>query len=261
MEHDYNYYDDQPFPIDHYIPTTPPYTFYKTSAEIWTYHRPDELARARVKIPSGMVIPAESYAYTERHNTSPFTNDKWCLMDNKWYKVKLGINTSNPTDATGIAEYHPVRTDIVLRTLNNGFNPFITAIIPSTNNDIAPTMTRNLYSFSNSTHKKEIVRVCAEAYFSNDDKYYYLLDNFDCWICRDDTYIDRIPVNQLYVVANDSVNYYEYPIKDANDTYKLGRYLAGDRVYITEKTKRDTNWLRTAQGWVYYEDNNLVLVE
>jgi len=261
MEHDYNYYDDKPNPIDHTIPTTPPYTFYKTSAKVWTYNYPNEIARAQVAIPSGMVVPAERYAYVSRDNAATYTTDQWCSIDKKWYKVKLDVNASNPTDATGIKAFTPSRTDIVLRTLNNGFTPFITAIIPSTNNDISPKMTRDLYSFSNSTHKKEVVRVIAEAYFSNDDKYYYLLDNLDCWICRDDTYIDRIPVNQLYVVANDSINYYEYPIKDENDTYKLGRYLAGDRVYITEKTKRDTNWLRTSLGWVYYEDSNLSLVE
>jgi len=54
----------------------------------------------------------------------------------------------------------------------------------------------------------------------------------------------------LYV---DYLNYYELPIE--NDAYKLGQYMAGDRVFIDGYSARDPDWAYSAEGWFRIDQN------
>ena len=79
----------------------------------------------------------------------------------------------------------------------------------------------------------------------------------DGWLPKEYTHLYTQEENVNYVVAVD-VPYYQYPIAD--EAYRLGTYLYGERLTALYSCVNDDDWLYTGRGWVR-KDNNLAIVE
>ena len=56
--------------------------------------------------------------------------------------------------------------------------------------------------------------------------------------------------NKNYAIVND-INYYSIPIAD--DKYKLGVYLYGERITVPYVATNNPNWAYTGRGWIELE--------
>lgn len=89
--------------------------------------------------------------------------------------------------------------------------------------------------------------------------YYYINKNnekfyFDgaYWVPEKYTSTYTTEHNKNYAIVNDT-NYYSVPI--ANDEYKVGVYLYGERITVPYVATNNTNWAYTGRGWIELEGN------
>jgi hypothetical protein len=87
--------------------------------------------------------------------------------------------------------------------------------------------------------------------------YYYINKNnekfyFDgaYWVPEKYTSAYTTEHNKNYAIINDT-NYYSVPI--ANDEYKVGVYLYGERITVPYVATNNTNWAYTGRGWIELE--------
>ena len=84
----------------------------------------------------------------------------------------------------------------------------------------------------------------------------YLFDG-EYWYNSDETSLNVDDDFDILALAKTSLNYYLYPIED--DKYKLGQFLAGDRVWKNGASVRDPNWAFSDEGWFRIDDNFTVV--
>lgn len=72
------------------------------------------------------------------------------------------------------------------------------------------------------------------------------------WVPAEYTDLNRTTVNKNYAIASDTT-YYSVPIAD--EKYKLGKYLYGDRVTVLYVCTNNPVWGWTGQGWIGLEGN------
>jgi hypothetical protein len=82
---------------------------------------------------------------------------------------------------------------------------------------------------------------------SNNEKFYF---DGAFWIPEKYTSNYTIEQNKNYAITVDT-NYYSVPI--ANDEYKLGVYLYGERITVPYVATNNTNWAYTGRGWIELE--------
>ena len=89
--------------------------------------------------------------------------------------------------------------------------------------------------------------------------YYYIDDNnekfyFDgaYWVPEKYTSNNTTEHNKNYAIAKDTY-YYSVPI--ANDAYKVGVYLYGERITVPYVATNNTNWAYTGRGWIELDGN------
>jgi len=107
--------------------------------------------------------------------------------------------------------------------------------------------TKDLENYTQATtSQSKLITVLASWHDYQTDRTFLLTTINDTdliWLDKDATSTETEPIEAVYVVSDATVNYYKYPI--AQDAYKLGRYLAGDRVFVAYRTVRNNHWVYT----------------
>jgi hypothetical protein len=80
----------------------------------------------------------------------------------------------------------------------------------------------------------------------------YLFDG-EYWYNEEETSLNISSDFDILALAADTLDYYEYPIAD--EQYRLGQYLAGDRIFVNGYSARDPNWAISDEGWFRIDDN------
>lgn len=94
-----------------------------------------------------------------------------------------------------------------------------------------------------------IVKTVYYRYSDNGTDYYFDGQN---WFLASYTDQNHTPLNKTYAIAYDTI---EYSIPVADDQYRVGKYLPGDRVYIPYVATQQPVWGWTGSGWIGLESN------
>ena len=72
------------------------------------------------------------------------------------------------------------------------------------------------------------------------------------WIPREYTSNYITESNRTYAITRDC-NYYQYPVLD--DSYKVSKYLYGDRITVLYTATNNPDWGYTGEGWIQLAGN------
>ena len=84
---------------------------------------------------------------------------------------------------------------------------------------------------------------------ANNEKFYF---DGAYWVPEKYTSNYTTEHNKNYAIVNDT-NYYSVPI--AEDAYKIGVYLYGERITVPYVATNNTNWAYTGRGWIELKGN------
>ena len=193
---------------------------------------PDEYAPELRTIYAGTVVPVSGVTSDSTSNVV----GEWYYSCDGWFKssdTELYQGEFNPLDLT---------EDYKLTALVPGEHAAFTsykdpsAVLDSSNESftygMAPAAVQVYYNYSNNG---------TEFYFTG-----------NTWIPKAYTDQNRIAWNRNYAISANT-DYYQLPI--ANASYKLGRYLPGDRITILYVCANNEVWGWTGQGWIGLESN------
>lgn len=228
---------------------------YTAQAALTSRSEPDDLAPLRHNIPSGTLFPADKS-----------TNDTASRVDGTWYDTGDGWVRRTPLRTGETGSFVGASTDTTF-TINKQKTTFV--ILPDTTTN---TNTSNYYTYkdprgNNPTSTEYTINnnswepTKLTAYWIGTKRiqgfgevhyrdYYF---DGEKWYDKDQTSLNTTTDQQTLVLSVNALNYYSLPI--ATDEYKLGQYLAGDRVLMEGYSTRDPQWAYSFEGWFRIDDN------
>ena len=211
--------------------------------ELTSYQKPDKLAKAKHTLRKNLYIPADYYT----DDTNSGIDGTWYDTGDGWVKTSLDENETGTRIVwkEGFTPRKSKQTAVIMKdTVSGNASYYHKYLAPpaaavdgvqsqswTTNNSINPITT----------------------YWELDvDGTTYLFDG-EYWWNKEETSLNVVNEPDVQVLYVDYLNYYELPIE--NDAYKLGQYMAGDRVFIDGYSARDPDWAYSAEGWFRIDQN------
>ena len=207
----------------------------QTGAKINSYDQPDEYSTDIRTLASGLIIPVSKVTADAQNQVV----GEWYYSCDQWF------NTTNTSIYAG--EFDKLKLTQLKQTTcllpGGGYDTFYVYLNPA---DVAHVGQMGAASYG--TVAKPLTT------------YYYYIDNngekfyFDgaYWIPEKYTSNRTVEHNKNYAIVKD-INYYSVPIAD--NTYKVGVYLYGERVTVPYVAYNNTNWAYTGRGWIELEGN------
>lgn len=227
MVEPFNYFDDW------FYSTTDVDYIIQANANINTYVQPDIYATANRTILSGLVFPVSKL-------TADVDNKvvgEWYYSGDQWLE---SANTSIYAGAFDKLKLTKLQQTICLLP-GGDYTRFYVYLNPAEVANVGG-------SSSNSYGSTAKVAVSHYYYINSNNEKFYFDGAF--WIPEKYTSNYTIEQNKNYAITVDT-NYYSVPI--ANDEYKLGVYLYGERITVPYVATNNPNWAYTGRGWIELE--------
>lgn len=202
-----------------------------------SYEVPDLLSRERVTLENNLVVPTDGYTREE------WQNGEWYRSyDQNWFETSHA--TILPSRQYDIQK---AKGSICLKDRWLG------------GSSSAPGQTRNYVRQYNSyltpdldnaylTAQKYTTETVADYYAESTDSYFLGW----CWVPKAITNEATEDVNIDYVVSANTLDVYDYPIKDSN--YRNRTLLSGERITATKQLTFDPYWQYIGYGWIDTEN-------
>ena len=215
---------------------------YKVKKALTGYQDPDVLSVAKRSLAQNLLIPVEA----ETSDENSRVQGEWYYTGDSWVRITLDQNESGNRleyfDDYDILVKYKQEFVAMRDEVNN--QPYHYYLSP-------PTNEYSIYGI----HSDVITSYWRM--FRGDN--YYLFDGTK-WYKEDETSLNtEVDFNTL-ALAVDYLDYYSVPI--AEDAYKIGQYMAGDRIIMTDHSVRDPNWAYSSLDDCWFRiDHNFSNVE
>ena len=208
-----------------------------------TYRQPDEYADQVRSIRTGTVLPVSKLTA----DTANRVIGEWYWSADQWFKSSSAKIYAGTFDKLALTK---LQTSICL--LPGGqYNTFYvyknpeSVSYPGINID-------SPYDYDGATSygsKAKVLTVYYHYTNKNGEEFYF---DGSHWVPKCYTANSTQEHNKNYAIVRDT-NYYSVPIAD--DTYKIGVYLYGERISVPYVAVNNTNWAYTGRGWIELNSN------
>ena len=208
----------------------------KTSNSLSTYDQPDLYAHKIKTLLEGLIVPVSKYT----NDTANKVVGEWYYSSNQWFESKEGsIYAGEEFNKLKLSKN---QTQICLinnadKTLN-----FSTYLNP------ADTTTTSI-----SYGSTPMVLTVYYKYEGTNDNYYF---DGTTWVPEAYTSLNTTEHNKNYAISR-STPYYSVPIAD--DKYRLGDYLYGERITVPYLATNNPDWGYTGLGWIQLNNNTSIV--
>ena len=216
----------------------------KLTEDIDTHQQPDEYADKVRSVRSGVAMPVSKLTA----DTANKVIGEWYFSADQWFKSSQAQIYAGQMDKTAVTK---LQTTICLlpggrfKTLYVYKDPEMIRY-PGNSQESVFEPEGSAPSYGT---KPKVVKVYYEYMSKNYDKFYFDGSN---WIPKLYTSNYTQEHNKNYAIVRDT-NYYSVPIAD--DAYKVGVYLYGERVSVPYIAVNQPNWAYTGRGWIELEGN------
>ena len=222
---------------DWYYETTNVSLVKKVITPTTSHAHPDVLALDVRDLTEGLIVPISKQTSDQNHDVI----GQWDKSCDQW------IQSDVLETVTGSVYNYITPEEVTCCLVPGTINSFYVYNDPDKVKDLGEASN---YSYGNQP-------VVIKAYYSTSSKIGKMLFDGAHWIPRDYTNLSTNPLNKNYVITNDT-NCYEYPI--AQNEYRIGGYLYGERITVLYVCKNNTNWGYTGQGWIELDGNTSEVV-
>ncbi len=215
-------------------PTTDVMLYKRTTTASAGYTDPDEYSIKVRDLTPGLVMPISKQA--EENSTYQIVGN-WDKSGDQWVK-------RNELETLAGADYNYIRPEEATYAL-------------------VPGNISNFYVYNDPTQGIYTLGQRSDYYYGSSPaliKVYYACPStvggmlFDGahWIPRAYTSSQTTTLNKNYAVTKDTI-YYSFPIAD--NEYRVGTYLYGERITVLYTCDNNPNWGYTGQGWIEIDGN------
>lgn len=203
----------------------------QTNREVQTYQYPDLYAPENRQLVSGLIVPISKYTA----DASNRVVGEWYFSCDQWFESKTSSIYAGNFDKLKLTKLQ--QSICLINNADNSMNFYV-----YTNPADAQGTT---YSYGNASNI-----LTTYYYYDADNGRYYFDGSF--WVPESYTSLNTTEVNKNYAIARDT-NYYSVPI--ANEEYKLGIYLYGERITVPYVSTNNPDWAYTGRGWIQLANN------
>lgn len=225
IDEPYNYFNGWDF-----VSTEADYIV-QTNSEVQTYQYPDLYAPENRQLVSGLIVPISKYTADADNKVV----GEWYFSCDQWFESKTSSIYAGEFDKLKLTKLQ--QSICLINDANNSMNFYV-----YTNPTDAQGTT---YSYGNASNI-----LTTYYYYDADNGRYYFDGSF--WVPESYTSLNITEVNKNYAIARDT-NYYSVPI--ANEEYKLGIYLYGERITVPYVSTNNPDWAYTGRGWIQLANN------
>jgi len=225
IDEPYNYFNGWDF-----VSTEADYIV-QTNSEVQTYQYPDLYAPENRQLVPGLIIPISKYTADADNRVV----GEWYFSCDQWFESKTSSIYAGEFDKLKLTKLQ--QSICLVNDADNSMNFYV-----YTNPADAQGTT---YSYGNASNI-----LTTYYYYDTDNGRYYFDGSF--WVPESYTSLNTTEVNKNYAIARDT-NYYSVPI--ANEEYKLGIYLYGERITVPYVSTNNPDWAYTGRGWIQLANN------
>ena len=203
----------------------------QTNSEVQTYQYPDLYAPENRQLVPGLIVPISKYTADADNRVV----GEWYFSCDQWFESKTSSIYAGEFDKLKLTKLQ--QSICLINDAKNSMNFYV-----YTNPADAQGTT---YSYGNASNI-----LTTYYYYDADNGRYYFDGSF--WVPESYTSLNTTEVNKNYAIARDT-NYYSVPI--ANEEYKLGIYLYGERITVPYVSTNNPDWAYTGRGWIQLANN------
>lgn len=223
------------------------------------YEYPSIYSRVKAHIANGVIIPLDGYTNDHANGVSGtwYKNDfgwvRYAVNNNNVYTIQRNNSYDQGGTGSTITIVKQKSTAVIMKdTVNSGtshWNEFkrpndYTSSSTTEHSQFSAWTTADVPPFTTYYLWDAPVR---DAGMGDGWIHNYFLFTGTIWIDLEETHLVTTEDKELLILHDDYLSYYELPI--ASDNYKLGEFMAGDRVWKTAYSTRDPMWAVSDAGW------------